>query len=106
MEYGESHVSNETSIGWRLHDVVVGLLAGGVGGFVAGLFATRLVHSIFVPTALAAVGAIVGFALLRGERARRVGRDPWGPLTIAAWVVLVLGSAFLVLLFDAIANLE
>jgi hypothetical protein len=35
-----------------------------------------------------------------------VGRSPVGPVTAAAWVVLVLGVGFVALLFDAISDFE
>jgi predicted PurR-regulated permease PerM len=92
--------------GWKVHDLVVGLLAGAAGGFVLGLFATRLIDSIVVPFAAASVGAVAGWGLLRWDRPRRVGRSPFGPITAAAWVVLVLGVGFVALLFDAISDFE
>ncbi len=86
-------------LGWYVHDAAIGAAAGIVVGFIAGLFALRLVESIVVPFALAAVGAVAGGALLG-----RAGRDRRG-LTVPrllAWALLGAGAGFLYLLYQAL----
>jgi hypothetical protein len=97
---------NTTSIPiwWRIHDIVVGLLAGFGTGVVAGLFATRISDTNVVVAIGGALGAILGvFALVRSRR------QPGGFVTaivIIAWVLLVGSALFLTALVVAVANFE
>jgi len=88
-------------VGWFLHDAAIGGGAGTVVGFIAGLFALRLVESIAVPFTLAAVGALVGAVLLV-----RAGRDRNGITAsrLLAWVLFGAGAGFLYLLYQALEN--
>jgi hypothetical protein len=85
---------------WRIHDAVVGVLAGGATGVITGLFALRIIEHPGVPLALGAVGAAAGVWWLR---ARRSGRFA-SPARVTAWTVAGLGVAFLVALGRAIAT--
>jgi hypothetical protein len=89
---------------WKVHDIIVGLLAGFGVGVIAGLFATRLVDSNVTVAIGGVVGAILGaFALVRSRR--RPGGFVDAPVIIA-WVLLVASTLFLTALVLAVANFE
>lgn len=93
-----------TSTWWKVHDIVVGLLAGFGTGVIAGLFATRISDTNLVVAIGGAVGAILGvLALIRSRR------QPGGfvnAIVVIAWVLLVGSALFLTALVVAIANFE
>jgi hypothetical protein len=91
-------------IWWRVHDVVVGLLAGFGAGVIAGLFATRLVESNVVVAIGAAVGAMLG--VLAVWRSRRQPGGFVNAIVVIAWVLLIGSTLFLTALAVAIANFE
>jgi hypothetical protein len=92
---------------WRLHDWVVGVLAGGTFGAVIGVFLAARVFEVDVPTLLiatAVIGAIVAILMLMRSHAESVG---FLTPTVVVWWILGIGSgAFLWLLYDAIVNFE
>jgi len=89
---------------WKVHDIIVGSLAGFGVGVIAGLFATRIADSNAVVAIGGALGAILGaFALVRSRR--RPGGFVGAPVIIA-WVLLVASALFLTALVLAIANFE
>lgn len=88
---------------WRVHDVIVGALAGFGAGAVGGLFAMRLVDTPAMPLTLGAVGATLGVIALFWSRDERGFLNP---AVVIAWVVLVLSAGFITLLAVAIANFE
>ena len=89
---------------WRVHDVLIGLLAGFGTGVIAGLFATRISDSNVVVAIGGALGAILGaWALIRSRR------QPGGfvnAIVVIAWVLLIGSTLFLTALAVAIANFE
>ncbi len=101
---GTPPVPRSVPIWWRVHDVIVGLLAGFGVGVIAGLFATRLIDTTAIVAIGGAVGAILGvFALTRSRR-----RDGGfvSATAIIAWVLLAGSALFLTALVQAIANFE
>lgn len=90
---------------WAIHDWVIGLLAGGAVGLIAGLFFTaRVVESAVFPIGGAVLGAVLGvYALTRSHL--RHGRF-FTPAVIVSWVLLGLSTVFLVALASAIANFQ
>jgi hypothetical protein len=89
---------------WRIHDIVVGFLAGFGVGTVAGLFVNRLFEDNVVVLISAAIGAVAGiYVLIQNHR-----DSPrfLNAVVIVTWVLLVLSAAFLTLLVVAIANFE
>ncbi len=94
----------ERSPGWRLHDIVAGLLAGTGAGLVAAIFiVARMLDQGAVVVVCVAIGAGLGVLLVE-----RAGRDRNGvtPVRVTAWVVVVLTVSFVGLLIQAIRNLE
>lgn len=89
---------------WKVHDVIVGLLAGFGVGVIAGLFATRIVETNLIVAIGGVVGAILGvFALVRSRR------QPGGfvnAVVVIAWVLLIGSGLFLTALVLAVANFE
>jgi hypothetical protein len=89
---------------WKVHDIVIGLLAGFGAGVIAGLFATRISQTNVVVAIGGAVGAILGvFALWRSRR------QPGGfvnAIVVIAWVLLIGSALFLTALVVAVANFE
>lgn len=88
---------------WLIHDGVIGALAGFTVGYVAGIFALRLVDHPTVPFAVAAIGAAAGIRWLLGGSPQDTGITL---RRVVAWLLFALATAFLVLLFVAIANFE
>ncbi|HLF43401.1 MAG TPA: hypothetical protein VJA46_07735 [Acidimicrobiia bacterium] len=91
-------------IWWKVHDVVVGLLAGFGTGVIAGLFATRIIETKVVVAIAGALGAILGVLALGSSR-----RQPGGfvnAIVVIAWVLLIGSALFLTALVLAIANFE
>jgi hypothetical protein len=89
---------------WKVHDFLVGLLAGFGVGVIAGLFATRIIDTNLVVAIGGALGAVFGvFALARSRRVR--GGFVNSPVVIA-WVLLIGSGLFLTALVLAIANFE
>ena len=89
---------------WRIHDVVIGLLAGFGVGVIGGLFATRLVASNVMVAVGGGIGAILGVLALWRSR-----RQPGGfvnAIIVIGWVLLVLSALFLTALVVAILNFE
>jgi len=100
----EAEVSVERSPGWRIHDIVAGLLAGTGAGLVAAIFVVaRLLDHGAVVVVGVAIGAALGVLVVE-----RTGRDRNGvtPVRIIAWVVVVLTVSFVGLLIQAIRNLQ
>jgi hypothetical protein len=93
------HSGNDA--GWLIHDIVVGALGGGAAGIVIGLFALARVDRPWL--AVIAIGAAISavFGVLRWERNRRRGA---GPITVFAWLVMVLSIAFIALVISAVRN--
>ena len=102
METPIATTSNPTW--WKVHDTVVGLLAGFGTGVIAGLFATRVIDTNVVVDIGGGIGAILGvFALFRSRR------QPGGfvnAIVVIVWVLLVGSALFLTALVVAIANFE
>jgi|GEM_PF-7100716 len=94
-------MAHERHLGRTIHDIGVGALAGFFGGFVLGLFMLRLVDWIAVPFTIGVLGSIAAAAALERHGRHRSGPTPW---RIAAWVVFLLGSGFVVLLVQAIRD--
>jgi hypothetical protein len=91
-------------IWWRVHDIVVGLLAGFGVGTVAGLFINRLFDNNLVVLTTAVVGAVVGiYVLILNHQAS--GRFLSG-VVVVSWLLLVLSSAFMAMLVWAVATFE
>jgi ABC-type branched-subunit amino acid transport system permease subunit len=92
---------------WRLHDWIIGLLAGGAFGAVVGTFLAARVFNIDGPTLLiatAAIGAIVAILMMLRSHA---GSSSFFTSTVVVWWILGIGSGlFLWLLYDAIQNFE
>lgn len=86
-----------------VHDIVVGGAAGLAAGFVAGLFALRVVDRVAVPFIIGAVFAVVGAIVLARHGRGRVRMTFW---RIVAWAVFALGTGFLLLLYRAIDGLQ
>lgn len=86
-----------------IHDLTAGSLSGFTAGFVAGLFLLRLVDHIAVPFASAFAGAVLGARLLVRHGGKRSGVTLG---RVLAWVVFVLATTFLVLLYAALADLQ
>ena len=87
--------------GWLVHDVVIGAVAGAAAGLVIGLFALARVDSWLVAGVTIAGFVAATIALLRWERNSRRGA---GPVTILAWVVMVLSIGVIALLISALRN--
>jgi hypothetical protein len=89
---------------WRIHDIVVGLLAGFGVGTVAGLFINRLFENNVVVLITAVVGAVLGiYVLIRNHEGS--GRFISG-VVVVSWLLLVLSAAFMALLVWAVATFE
>lgn len=91
-------------IWWRVHDVLVGLLAGFGTGVIAGLFATRIIETQVVVAIAGGLGAILGVVALWRSR-----RQPGGfvnSVVVIAWVLLIGSALFLTALALAVANFE
>jgi hypothetical protein len=89
---------------WKVHDIVVGLLAGFGTGVIAGLFATRISDTNVVVAVGGALGAVLGALALVWSR-----RQPGGfvnAIVVIAWVLLIGSALFLTALVLAIANFE
>jgi hypothetical protein len=89
-------------MGWRVHDVVVGLLAGTGAGLVVGVFlVARVMDSLAVMVVSVGIGAAIGITLLV-----RLGQGRPGITAprVVAWVVLLLTTSFMYLLIDAIRD--
>jgi len=89
---------------WRVHDVVVGVLAGVGTGVIAGLFATRISDSNVVVAVGGVLGAILGVMALFRSRGQPGGFV--NAIVIIAWILLVGSTLFLIALVVAIANFE
>jgi len=87
--------------GWLIHDLVIGVLAGGAAGMVIGLFALARVDNRWLAGIAVVVIISTVFGLLRWERNRRRGA---GPITVLTWVVMVLSIGFIALLVSALRN--
>jgi hypothetical protein len=91
-------------IWWKVHDILVGLLAGLGTGVIAGLFATRISDTALVVAIGGAIGAALGvFALIHSRR------QPGGfvnAIVVIAWFLLFGSALFLTALAVAIANFE
>jgi hypothetical protein len=87
------------STGWLVHDVVVGALAGASAGVVVGLFALARVDRAILAGVAVVAFVVAVIALLRWERHHRRGA---GPVTILAWIFMVLCLAFIALVINAI----
>ncbi|MEX1124689.1 MAG: hypothetical protein WD895_02855 [Acidimicrobiia bacterium] len=97
-------VTTSVSIWWKVHDTVIGLLAGFGIGVIAGLFATRISDTNAVVAVGGAVGAILGVLAL--WRSRRQSDGFVNAIVVIAWVLLVGSALFLTALVLAIANFE
>lgn len=93
-----------SSLAWRVHDLVMGLLSGTGAGLVAGVFlVTQATDNIAVIVIAVGVGAAIGLTLLvRFGRAR----DGVTVARVVAWVVFLLTASFMYLLIDAIRSFE
>ncbi len=88
---------------WRLHDFLVGILAGGGLGAIVGVFlAARVFDSDLVIGAAALAGALVGVLVMM--QTRRSHQGFWTVTVIVMWIIAVASIAFLALLYDAIRN--
>jgi hypothetical protein len=99
-----SSAPDPAPVWWRIHDIVVGLLAGFGVGTVAGLFINRLFENNVVVLISATLGAVAAiYILIQNHRASR--RFLSG-VVVVTWFLLVLSAAFMTLLVLAIANFE
>jgi hypothetical protein len=89
---------------WKVHDIVVGLLAGFGTGVIAGLFATRIIETNVVVAIVGGLGAILGVLALRSSRRRPGGFV--NSVVVIAWVLLIGSALFLTALVLAIANFQ
>lgn len=88
-----------------VHDVLVGLLTGAGVGSIAGLFlAARVWDSNILIGLGATVGAVIFVYLL--TRSHREGAGLVNLTVVSSWILLVLSTAFIVLLISAIANFQ
>jgi hypothetical protein len=101
---GTSPVPRSVPIWWRVHDIIVGLIAGFGVGVIAGLFATRLIDTNVIVAIGGAVGASFGVFALSRSRRREGGFV--NAIVVIAWVLLVGSALFLTALVLAIANFE
>ena len=101
---GTPPVSRSVPIWWRVHDVIVGLIAGFGVGVIGGLFATRLIETNVIVAIGGAVGAILGIFALTSSRHREGGFV--NAIVVIAWVLSVGSALFLTALVLAIANFE
>jgi hypothetical protein len=95
-------VDADHDMGWRVHDIVVGLLAGTGAGLVVGVFlVARVMDSLAVMVVSVGIGAAIGITLLV-----RLGQGRSGITAprIVAWVILLLTASFMYLLIDAIRD--
>lgn len=95
-------VDTDHEMGWRIHDIVMGLLAGTGAGLVVGVFlVARVMDHIAVMVVSIGIGAAIGITLLvrLGE-----GRPGITAPRVVAWVVLLLTTSFMYLLIDAIRD--
>jgi hypothetical protein len=97
-------VTTSIPIWWKVHDIVVGLLAGFGTGVIAGLFATRIIETNVVVAIVGGLGAILGVLALRSSRRRPGGFV--NSVVVIAWVLLIGSALFLTALVLAIANFE
>jgi len=95
--------SPPADVRWVIHDGAVGALAGFTVGYAVGIFALRLIDHPVVPFVVAAIGAVIGVRWLLSVTDETTGITM---RRVIAWVLLVLATTFLVLLFVAIANFE
>ena len=89
---------------WKVHDIVVGLLAGFGAGVIAGLFATRIFETNVVVAIAGGLGAILGVLALGSSRRRPGGFV--NSVVVIAWVLLIGSALFLTALVLAIANFQ
>ena len=97
-------VEADHEMGWRVHDIVTGLLAGTGAGLVVGVFlVARVMDNIAVMVVSVGIGAAIGIALLV-----RLGQGRRGltPARVVAWVILLLTASFMYLLIEAIRAFE
>jgi hypothetical protein len=94
----------EPHVWWRVHDIVVGFLAGFGVGSVAGLFLTNVVGTnVVVPICGAIAGALGIIVLIQNHR----GSSQFlSAVVVATWLLLVLSAGFIGLLIFAILNFE
>ena len=93
---------------WRIHDYLVGILGGGGGGALLGVFLAGRVLPDGVSTPLvlsvtAVLGALLGIALMRETRKSHDGF--WTVTTVLIVVVAIASAVFLTLLYEAILGL-
>ncbi|MGH8913919.1 MAG: hypothetical protein ACRDZM_05305 [Acidimicrobiia bacterium] len=91
-------------IWWRVHDILVGFLAGFGVGTVAGLFLNTQIGDNVVVLITAAVGAAIGiYVLIRNhQRSSRF----LSAVVVVSWVLLILSTVFIALLIWAVATFE
>jgi hypothetical protein len=88
-----------------VHDVLVGILTGAGVGSILGLFLAARVWDSNILTGLGAVvGAAIFVYLL--TRSHRDGSGFMNLTVVASWILLILSTAFIVLLINAIANFQ
>ena len=87
---------------WRIHDILVGGLAGAAVGVIIGLFGLRLVDHPAAPPALGLIGAAAGIVWLGSRRGPSQGF--FTTATAVAWATIVVTVGFLAALGRAIAT--
>jgi hypothetical protein len=89
-------------VSWLVHDLVVGVLAGGFVGFVTWIMlVARFIGSPVVGSLFLALGAAAGIVVLRRERR---SRDGIGGYTIGLWGALVFAIVWFGTLIWALSN--
>jgi hypothetical protein len=100
----ETLTSNNSPTWWRVHDIVVGLLAGFGVGIVGGLFVNRLMDNNLVVLSGGIVGALIAIYVLIQSHGR--SRSFLNAVVVVTWVLLALSALFLAALIQAILNFE